>query len=147
MPEKSGKTKFQSYPIRSFSAGINTDSATSEANELLQAINVVLLQRGGFEKRKGTELLTEAGISIDALRDIYGFALYAYDSVNDCWYVGSIFESTKGTLDTIVLVNFGDDNYDVVETVYDAWVAAAIAGGYNGNYTYAFDNDCGGGGG
>lgn len=145
MPDKTAKMPFKSYPIDSFSAGINTDAATSNANELLQAVNAVLLQRGGFEKRKGTKLLTAAGISVDALRNIYGYAFYAYDSANDCWYVGSVFESTKGNLDTIVLVNFGDDNYAAVETAYDVWVAAAVTGGYDGNYTHDFSDDCGNG--
>lgn len=54
----SGNTRFPSswtqYSIRDVGGGLNVDTATVEANELLSAINVDLDKKGSLSKRQGT---------------------------------------------------------------------------------------------
>lgn len=128
--------------MQDFSGGITTDTELGPLNTLLQAENIILNPGGPFEKRKGSIPISSAGISVNSASDIYGVVWYAYYTAGDCWSVGYAFESTKGDLDTIILINYGDDNFVEAEAAYDAWVAAATAGGYIDSYTCAFANDC-----
>ena len=132
------------YVIDDFGGGVIADNNIRKVNELMDAKNVVLDAKGGFEKRKGTELLTAIGTGINSESDIWGYVLYSWNGetggdVGTLTNFATILEKTEGSMTNLIWVDFGTDNYAAVEAYYDAWVAAATTGSYNTNYNYDKD--------
>jgi hypothetical protein len=140
--------------IDNFSGGIVTDIELGETKTLLQGKNIVLNVGGPFEKRKGSELLSSAGISLNSESDIYSFIVYAHDPTlegTNCdtynvYYAG---EKTEGARTYFMKIDYGSGTAALAAALafYNAWVAAATAGSYLTNYDYgsaSVENpDCG----
>ena len=66
------------YVIDDFGGGVVTDNNIRKSNELMEGKNIVLDAEGGYEKRKGTELLTAVGTGLNSESDIWGYILHFF---------------------------------------------------------------------
>ena len=116
-----------------FSGGVVTDNPLRKKNnELLQATNVIVNTNGGFEKRKGSEILS-SGVGLDSESDIWGIILYNehFEGEYDVWF---FFEETEK--DYIIKVDVTSIGYDGGFDLMNNWAAAVTNSGTEYIYGY-----------
>ena len=123
-----------------FSAGQVTDYIDRKnGNELLRARNIRVDLSGGFYKRNGTDLLTDATMGLNAKSDIWGYLLYTWNGQTgegSSTAIYSILEKTEGSMTNLIWVDFGTDNLIIMGRFYAEWLGDATDGSYNTNYNY-----------
>lgn len=143
--------------IKDFSGGIVSDNPVkTTGNELLQAKNIVVSPRGGFEKRKGSELLS-SGYGVDTESDIWAWVFAAYDGDPSSYnyYYAYI---AKGNINTsaerdIIIDCCGDwgETGNVAQVQFTkaeldawfvAWIAKGTSEGWISNYSYKVPTAC-----
>ena len=136
-----------------FSGGIVTDDPLRKMmNECLQMKNVTVSTKGGFEKRKGTELL-DSGQGLNSESDIHAVVLYV--PTNDCedcgiysdalltgatnkfciWYAAECNIQSADARDKIIFVEF--DTIANATTFMTNWETKGTNEGWISNYSYS----------
>ena len=160
MPNNFDGVQEHRYPIEDFSGGIVSDLTLKKSNELLDALNVIINPKGGFKKRKGSELLTPpyltgetlTQLGLDSESNIWAYVFwvkgipsFAFEkpslggiqargtSAPIAYIVTGNF-NTIAERDIMVFVEFDSDA--LLGAYYDAWIVASGTKGFHAKYTH-----------